>query len=77
MEELLWAPGVGPRPRVRVDRRYEHDDLAVEELSWQRAVFLKPAGARGRLPAVLALLDHGGSISVSARSCAFPGAAIP
>jgi dienelactone hydrolase len=44
------------------------DGLVVEELRWQlpygpptHAFFLKPAGAGGRLPAVLALHDHGGN----------------
>ena len=67
MDELLAAPELGAIPALRVERRYEHDGLHVEELSWQlpsgprtRAVFLKPARARGRLPAVLALHDHGG-----------------
>lgn len=47
-------------------RAFIHDDLAIEELEWQlpygpptRAFTLKPAGATGRLPAVLALHDHG------------------
>jgi dienelactone hydrolase len=67
VDDLLAAPDLGRRPAVRVEATYEHDGLHVEELTWQlpagpptRAVFLKPAGARGRLPAVLALHDHGG-----------------
>ncbi len=51
---------------ARIDRSYVHDGLAIEEISWQlpygpptQAVVLKPAGAMGRLPAVLALHDHG------------------
>ena len=47
-------------------RSFAHDGLAIEELSWQlayvpptHALVLKPAGATGRLPAVLALHDHG------------------
>ncbi len=54
-------------PPARTLRSAVRDGLQVEELSWQlaggpptRAVLLKPAGARGRLPAVLALHDHGG-----------------
>ncbi len=65
--ELMAMPATGRRPRVRVDARYEHDGLHVEELSWQlpfgprtRAVFLKPVHAEGTLPGVLALHDHGG-----------------
>jgi dienelactone hydrolase len=51
---------------AKVSRSYVHDGLAIEEISWQlpygpptQAVVLKPAGATGRLPAVLALHDHG------------------
>jgi dienelactone hydrolase len=51
-----------------VDAAYEWDGLRVEHLSWRlpfgprtEAIFLKPAGARGRLPAVLALHSHGGN----------------
>jgi len=65
--ELLRAPADSGAPRGRVERRYEYDGLSFEELSWQlpygartEAVFMKPAGARGKLPAVLALHDHGG-----------------
>ena len=65
--ELLAQPDTGNRPRVHVDKRYTHDGLHIEELSWQlpygpptQAVFLKPEKARGKLPAVLALHDHGG-----------------
>jgi dienelactone hydrolase len=46
---------------------YTFDGLTVEELTWQlpfgpptKAVFLKPEGAQGPLPGVLALHDHGG-----------------
>jgi dienelactone hydrolase len=65
--ELLAQPDLGGAPRVRVDRRHLWEGLHLEELSWQlpcgprtRALFLKPAGARGRLPGMLALHDHGG-----------------
>jgi hypothetical protein len=67
VQELLLIPEMPWTPNVRVERQSEFDGLHIEELSWQlpygprtRAVFLKPAGARGRLPAVLALHDHGG-----------------
>jgi dienelactone hydrolase len=59
---------LGGKPEVRVDSVSEFDGLRVERLSWQlpagprtEAVFLKPAGAQGRLPGVLALHDHGGN----------------
>ena len=58
-----------PRPEgitAKAVRSWEHDGLAVEEISWQlpygpptHAWILKPVGATGRLPAVLALHDHG------------------
>ncbi len=51
---------------AKVCRSFLHDGLAVEEIRWQlpygpptRAVVLKPTGANGKLPAVLALHDHG------------------
>ena len=65
--ELLAEPKIAGRLRPKVEKRYTYDGLEVEELSWRlphgpptRAVFLKPEGAKGKLPAVLALHDHGG-----------------
>jgi dienelactone hydrolase len=59
---------LGGVPEVRVESTREFDGLHVERLSWTlpcgprtEAVFLKPAGARGRLPGILALHDHGGN----------------
>jgi dienelactone hydrolase len=53
---------------VQVHGTSTHDGLDIEELSWQlpygprtRAVFLKPHGAQGRLPGMLAFHDHGGN----------------
>jgi dienelactone hydrolase len=66
--ELIAAPELPWRPKVRVERRFEFDGLAMEALSWQlpygprtEALFMKPVGAVRRLPAVLALHDHGGN----------------
>jgi dienelactone hydrolase len=66
--EYVAPVDLGGPPVVRVDSRREQDGLHIEMLSWQlpsgartEAVFLKPAGATGRLPAVLALHDHGGN----------------
>ncbi len=57
----------GP-PVVKVTGRTTYDGLDIEFLSWQlpagprtEAVLLKPAGARGPLPGILALHDHGGN----------------
>jgi dienelactone hydrolase len=53
---------------VVVQRSSERDGLSIEEISWQlpwgprtEAVLLKPSGAGGRLPGVLALHDHAGN----------------
>ena len=66
--DLIAAPELPWKPRVRVEKRAEVDGLAVEELSWQLPYgprtagrFLEPAGAREPLPAILALHDHGGN----------------
>ncbi|MEZ4700774.1 MAG: hypothetical protein R2834_10630 [Rhodothermales bacterium] len=63
----LAQPNTGGIPTVTVHRSYTHDGLHLEELSWQlpygpptHAVLLKPEGATGRLPGVLAFHDHGG-----------------
>ncbi len=67
----VWAclapPDTGGQPVVQVHRSYAYDGLQVEELSWQlpygpptEAILLKPLGAEGPLPGVLALHDHGG-----------------
>lgn len=65
--EACMAPPPRPgavKPEVR--RRLVHDGLAIEELAWQlpygpptEAWVLKPAGATGRLPGILAMHDHG------------------
>ena len=67
----VWAclapPDTGGQPVVQVHRSYAYDGLQVEELSWQlpygpptEAILLKPFGAEGPLPGMLALHDHGG-----------------
>ena len=66
--ECMAPPDNGGRPRARVTRTCRWDGLHVEHLTWRlpygpptSAIFLKPAGAKGRLPAVLALHCHGGN----------------
>lgn len=66
--ECLAPPDTGGRPRARTLRAYRWDGLHVEHLTWRlpygpptSAIFLKPDGARGRLPGVLALHCHGGN----------------
>jgi dienelactone hydrolase len=53
---------------VAVQGARERDGLSIEEISWQlpwgprtEAVFIKPKGATGRLPGILALHDHAGN----------------
>ena len=72
--EILAVPGLGPERDldrgpggVRVERRWRADGLEGEEISYSagygprtRAWVLKPAGAAGQLPGVLALHGHDG-----------------
>jgi hypothetical protein len=66
--ERLALPHTSATPEVTVHHRFVYDGLHVEDLSWQlpygpptAAIFLKPAGATGRLPGILALHDHAGN----------------
>jgi dienelactone hydrolase len=66
--ELIAPVDLGGAPVVTVTGRTTYDGLDIEFLTWQlpmgpktEAVFLKPAGAKGPLPAILALHDHGGN----------------
>lgn len=66
-ECLLMAPNSGA-PKVTVQHQLEYDGLHIEHLQWQlpygpptEALFLKPAKATGKLPAVIGLHDHGGN----------------
>lgn len=64
--ELIAGPGEPAAVVARVASRSERDGLAIERLTWQlpygpptEALFLKPLRAKGRIPGVLALHDHG------------------
>lgn len=66
--ERLALPDIGGFPEVKVNKQYTYDGLHIEELSWQlpygrptEAILLKPEGAKGPLPAILAFHDHGGN----------------
>jgi dienelactone hydrolase len=66
--ECMAPVELGGLPAVRVEKQHQFNGLAIEHLSWQlpcgprtEAVLLKPADASGRLPAILALHDHGGN----------------
>ncbi|RUL85830.1 alpha/beta hydrolase family protein [Tautonia sociabilis] len=75
--DLMLEPDAGGIPHAEVQHQFEYDGLEVEHLRWQlpygpttEAVVLKPLGASGRLPAVLALHDHGGNKSFGWRKVA-------
>ncbi len=64
--DLMAGPEVAT-PRARTLSVTSVDGLRVEELAWKlpygpetRAVLLRPEGATGKLPGVVALHDHGG-----------------
>lgn len=66
LELLAFRPKPAPLD-ARLERRIVHDGVEIEEVSWNvgygprcQAWVLKPQGAAGRLPAVLALHDHSG-----------------
>jgi dienelactone hydrolase len=66
-EVLGFCSGVEAPINFEAGDSWEHDGVAGEELSWSvgygprtTAWVLKPAGARARLPGIVALHDHGG-----------------
>jgi len=66
--ELMAPPKIDKTPSCKTEKKYSFDGLEIEELSWQlpygyrtKVILLKPKGAKGRLPAVLGLHDHGGN----------------
>src|SRR6185369_15071972 len=66
--EALLGPGGAATPVPALQHKLEFDGLSIEHLQWQlpygpptEALVLKPTGARGKLPAVVALHDHGGN----------------
>ena len=66
--ECIAPVDLGGKPEVKMESQTVYDGLHIEHLSWQlpngprsEAVFLKPAGAKGKLPAVLGLHDHAGN----------------
>jgi len=68
LKERLLSPYDATVPQVAIQHQWEFDGLEIEHLTWQlpfgpptQALFLKPAGVKGPLPAVLGLHDHGGN----------------
>lgn len=77
VRDCLLSPPSGGAPRAELQHQLEYDGLQIEHLQWRlpygpptEAYFLKPIGASGRLPAVLALHDHGGNKYFGARKIA-------
>src|SRR5436305_10913622 len=67
LRACLLQPDTGGVPKAELQHQLTYDGLEIEHLRWQlpygpstEAYFLKPAGARGPLPAVLGLHDHRG-----------------
>ena len=66
--DLLLGPGPALTPSAVVQHQMQFDGLDIEHLQWQlpfgpptEALIMKPAGAKGKLPAVVGLHDHGGN----------------
>lgn len=66
-QKRLMQPGGASTPVPAVLRQFEFDGLSIEHLQWQlpfgpptEALFLKPAGSKGKLPGIVGLHDHGG-----------------
>jgi dienelactone hydrolase len=67
VRECLGFPNDHLPVDASVERTWQRDGVAGEEISWSvgygpktRAWFLRPAGVPGALPGVVALHDHGG-----------------
>ena len=72
--DALLAPAAALTPAAVVQHQFTFDGLEIEHLQWQLpfgpptdAVLLKPAGARGKLPGIVGLHDHGGNKYFGAR----------
>jgi len=68
IQDRLGIPDLGQTPKVTVHKSYVYDGLQIEEISWQlpygnptKGLVLKPAGATGKLPGILAFHCHGGN----------------
>ena len=66
--EALLTPCGAATPVPVVQHQLDFDGLTIEHLQWQlpygpptEALLLKPAGARGKLPGIVGLHDHGGN----------------
>lgn len=67
-EALMGPPQTAQTPLAQLQHKFSFDGLNIEHLQWQlpygpptEAVLLKPSGAKGKLPAIVGLHDHGGN----------------
>ncbi len=82
--ECMAPPPVATPPVPEVQWRREHDGLSIEAVTWRlpygaptEAWVLKPAGATGRLPGIVALHDHGGFKFLGKEKIAQAGPEVP
>jgi len=82
--ECMAPPATTGVTGPEVLRRWEYDGLSFEEIAWQlpygprtEAWVIKPVGATGRLPGVLALHDHGGFKFLGKEKIAQGGPTVP
>jgi dienelactone hydrolase len=73
LADALGVPAVPEAPRASLESTETHDGVTTSRVSWQlgfgprtRAWYLRPAGASGPLPGVLALHCHAGIKSAGA-----------
>lgn len=64
----LMQPPTGGAPKAEVQHAFEYDGLAIEHLRWElpygpptEAYLLRPVKAKGKLPGIIGLHDHGGN----------------
>ena len=84
LQSRLAIPATGNMPLPLIQKQYSFDGLDIEELSWQlpygrptQAIVLKPSGAKGKLPGILAFHDHGGNKYLGVRKIARTSATVP
>ena len=68
LRDLLLQPDSGGTPDVQLQHRMDYDGVQIEHVSWNlpygpptEALFMKPVGAKGPLPGIIGLHDHGGN----------------
>lgn len=82
--ECMAPPAIPALAAPEVQWRREFDGLVIEAVTWQlpygpptEAWVMKPAGATGRLPGIVALHDHGGFKYLGKEKIAQAGPEVP